>query len=208
MASRFAGLPPVAGIRAVGGPPADAVVSLRMADGGEASFPLRQVQGRQVIAAVPWRKARSARGQAHYPGYFWSATMSGHVIYESRLELARLLLADFDRDVTAIAAQPFLLQARVAGTARRHVPDFLLVARGQVGAGGQRQAGRSSPSRGPPRRWPGRGGWSSATAGSTRSGAGPTRCCWRTCGSWPATGAPACCPIRPCWTTPRSGKAR
>jgi hypothetical protein len=26
----------------------DAVVSLRMADGGEASFPLRQVQGRQV----------------------------------------------------------------------------------------------------------------------------------------------------------------
>jgi TnsA endonuclease N terminal len=127
MASWFAGLRPVAGIRAAGGPPADAVVSLRTADGGEASFPLRQVQGRQVVAAVPWRKARSARGQAHYPGYFWSATTGGHVIYESRLELARLLLADFDRDVTAIAAQPFLLQARVAGTARRHVPDFLLV---------------------------------------------------------------------------------
>lgn len=52
--------------------------------------------------------------------------MGGHVIYESCLELARLLLADFDRDVAAIAAQPFLLQARVAGTARRHVPDFLL----------------------------------------------------------------------------------
>jgi hypothetical protein len=31
----------------------DAVVSLRIADGGEASFPLRWVQGRQVIAAVP-----------------------------------------------------------------------------------------------------------------------------------------------------------
>jgi hypothetical protein len=102
------------------------VVSLRMADGGEASFPLRQVQARQVIAAVPWRKTRSARGQAHYPGYFWSATMGAHVIYESRLELARLLLADFDRDVVAIAAQPFLLQALVAGRARRHVPDFLL----------------------------------------------------------------------------------
>jgi hypothetical protein len=39
--------------------------------------------------------------------------------------MARLLLADFDRDVTAIAA-PFLLQARVAGIGRRHVPDFLL----------------------------------------------------------------------------------
>jgi TnsA-like endonuclease N terminal len=103
------------------------VVSLRMADGGEASFPLPRVRGRQVVAAVPWRKARSARGHAHYPGYFWSATTGGHVIYESRLELARLLLADFDRDVTAIAAQPFLLQARAAGMARRHVPDFLLV---------------------------------------------------------------------------------
>jgi hypothetical protein len=31
---------------------------------------------------------------------------------QSRLELARLLLADFDRHVTAIAALPFLLQAR------------------------------------------------------------------------------------------------
>ena len=102
------------------------MVSLRTADGGEASVPLRQVQARQVIAAVPWRKTRSARGQAHYPGYFWSATMGAHVIYESRLELARLLLADFDRDVVAIAAQPFLLQALVGGRARRHVPDFLL----------------------------------------------------------------------------------
>ena len=57
---------------------------------------------------------RSARGQAHYPGYYWSATAGGHVIYESRLELARLLLADFDPDVTAIAAQPFLLRALAA----------------------------------------------------------------------------------------------
>ena len=66
-------------------------------------------------------------GRLHYPGYFWSATMGAHVVYESRLELARLLLADFDRHVAAIAAQPFLLRARVGGQARRHVPDFLLV---------------------------------------------------------------------------------
>ena len=69
MASRFAGLPPVHGVRAAGGPPVDAMVSLRMADGGKASVPLRQVRGRQVVAAVPWPKTRSARGQAHYPGY-------------------------------------------------------------------------------------------------------------------------------------------
>jgi hypothetical protein len=103
------------------------MVSLRMADGTESSAPLWQVRARQVTGAVPWRAARSARGQTHFPGFFWSATMSGHVIYESRLELARLLLADFDRDVAAIAAQPFLVQARVGGRTRRHVPDFLLV---------------------------------------------------------------------------------
>jgi hypothetical protein len=77
---RFAGLYPEAGVQAEYEPPADAVVSLRMADGSEASLQLRHIQARRVLAAVPWRKTRSARGQAHYPGYFWSATMGGHVI--------------------------------------------------------------------------------------------------------------------------------
>jgi hypothetical protein len=44
-----------------------------------------------------------------------------------RLELARLLLADFDPQVEQIYAQPFRLAARVGGRARHHVPDFLLV---------------------------------------------------------------------------------
>ena len=44
------------------------------------------------------------------------------MVYESRLELARLLLADFDPDVVGIAAQPFLVRE----ADRRHVPDFLL----------------------------------------------------------------------------------
>jgi hypothetical protein len=60
MASWFAGLRPLAGARAACELPADAVVSLRIADGGEAGFPLLQVQGRQVVVAVPWRKTRSA----------------------------------------------------------------------------------------------------------------------------------------------------
>lgn len=107
--------------------PGGVTVSLRQADGSGPGRSLWEVQGRQVVEAVPWRAARSARGQRHFPGFFWSATMSGHVIYESRLELARLLLADYDRDVVAIAAQPFLIQAQVNGKARRHVPDFLLL---------------------------------------------------------------------------------
>ncbi len=102
-------------------------MSVRLRDGGVAEHPLGPVLAVQVVAAVPWRPGRSARGQAHNPGYYWSATAGGHVIYESRLELARLLLADFDPGVTAIAAQPFLLRAQAGGRLRRHVPDFLLV---------------------------------------------------------------------------------
>ena len=56
---------------------------------------------------------------------YWSATTAGHVIYESRLELARLLLADFDPVATAIGpAVP--ATCADGGRIRRHVPDFLL----------------------------------------------------------------------------------
>lgn len=79
-----------------------------------------------LLAAGPWRTFRWYRKQKHYSGFFWSATEGAHVIYESRLELARLLYADFDRSVSRIIAQPFLMTAQVEGVARRHVPDFLL----------------------------------------------------------------------------------
>jgi hypothetical protein len=48
------------------------------------------------------------------------------VVYESRLELARILLADQDQDVVAIAAQPFVLEGFDGARTRRHVPDLLL----------------------------------------------------------------------------------
>ncbi len=41
----------------------------------------------------PWRRVRSVHGMAHYSGNYASATTGGQVVYESRLELARLLLA-------------------------------------------------------------------------------------------------------------------
>ena len=68
-----------------------------------------------------------APGQRHYSGSFWSATERDLVIYESRLELARLLFADFDRSVQRILAQPLLLRGEVAGALRKHVPDYLLL---------------------------------------------------------------------------------
>ncbi|MEU3656094.1 MULTISPECIES: TnsA-like heteromeric transposase endonuclease subunit [unclassified Streptomyces] len=112
-----------AGLRA-----ASITVSLRGPDGS-------QVENREwsassidlLAAASPWRTFRWYRGQRHYSGTYWSATMRDHVIYESRLELARLLFADFDPSVRRVVAQPFLLKAEVDGAVRKHIPDYLLV---------------------------------------------------------------------------------
>ncbi|MGW3469063.1 hypothetical protein ACWDKQ_11460 [Saccharopolyspora sp. NPDC000995] len=54
--------------------------------------------------AVPWRTFRWRQGQKHFPGTYWCATEQDHVIYESRLELLRLVLADFDTAVRHIVA--------------------------------------------------------------------------------------------------------
>ncbi|MEU9641567.1 MULTISPECIES: TnsA-like heteromeric transposase endonuclease subunit [unclassified Streptomyces] len=78
-------------------------------------------------AAAPWRTFHWRKGQRHYAGTYWSSTTRSHVIYESRLELARLLCADFEPSVHGIVAQPFLLKALVDGQVRKHVPDYLLI---------------------------------------------------------------------------------
>lgn len=104
----------------------EVTASVRMEDDSEVHRPLARLRAEQVLAAGPWRTMRNRRGQRHYSGFYWAATAGCFVIYESRLELARLLLADFDPDVVGIAAQPFRLQACVNGRIRRHVPDFLL----------------------------------------------------------------------------------
>jgi hypothetical protein len=90
-----------------------------------ASIELDQARLRDFQRSVPWRRWRSHHGQAHLSGSYWAATTGGHVVYESRLELSRLLLADFDPQVAGIWAQPCRLVATVGGRQRQHVPDFL-----------------------------------------------------------------------------------
>jgi hypothetical protein len=91
-------------------------VSVRAADGSSVDgLEWSRISARQLTSAAPWRTFRSYKEQRHFPGSYWSATMSDHVIYESRLELARLLYADFDPSVRSISAQPFLLETRIEG---------------------------------------------------------------------------------------------
>ena len=65
--------------------------SARLLDGSTRDMPLASPTAAVVLSAVPWRSVRAHRGQRHLPGWYWSATTGGHVGYESRRELARLL---------------------------------------------------------------------------------------------------------------------
>lgn len=91
---------------------------------GTESFSPAEVDAGTLRAGTMWRQFRWHRNQRHYPGLYWSATDGDFVGYESRLELARLMLLDFDPSVTWIKAQPFLLEMEMSGVRRRHVPDF------------------------------------------------------------------------------------
>jgi hypothetical protein len=88
---------------------------------------LDRVDVDEVLAGVPVREFRWFKGRQFYSGWYWSATGERLLAYESRLELARIMLADFAPEVVGIAAQPFQLFGRDKGRVRRHVPDLLLV---------------------------------------------------------------------------------
>ncbi|MDT4990862.1 MAG: hypothetical protein QOH97_754 [Actinoplanes sp.] len=110
---------------------------------GVTPVPLSQLRVELFVGSVPWRRWRSHPGQTHLSGSFWAATTGGHVIYESRLELARLLLADFDLTITAIWAQSCRMQAVVDGKQRHHVPDFLFASpAGEITVVNVKPAGR------------------------------------------------------------------
>lgn len=88
---------------------------------------LAKVDLGRVARARPVRRVRSYARQRHYSGLYWSFKNRDHVVYESRLELARLLVADIDPATQRIAAQPMQFIGADGSRIRRHVPDFLIV---------------------------------------------------------------------------------
>jgi hypothetical protein len=104
------------------------LVSFRAADDlSEVTRKWTAAGSKELAAADPWRTFRWYLGQRHYSGTYWSNTVDGSVVYESRLELARLLFADFEPTVRHIVAQPFLLRATVDKKSRKHIPDYFLM---------------------------------------------------------------------------------
>lgn len=102
-------------------------VCYRQADGRLVETGLDRLVVSEVLAGQPVREFRWYRGQRHYSGWYWTATTGRLVAYESRLELARILLADFDGSVVGLAAQPFWLTGPDGDRTRRHVPNLLLL---------------------------------------------------------------------------------
>lgn len=105
---------------------ADVGVTYRAGHGGMVDTSLDRVATEDVLAGLSVREFRWYQGQRHYLGWYWSATTGRLVAYEGRLELARIMLADFDPGVTAIAPRPFRLAGPDGAGVRRHVPDILL----------------------------------------------------------------------------------
>jgi hypothetical protein len=105
----------------------DVQLSIRMNDDEMVHAPTWKLSEALMAEAKPFREFRWYKDQPHYSGSYWSSTESAHVVYESRLELSHLVLADFDPTVSRIFAQPLMIRTKVDGRARRHVPDYLLV---------------------------------------------------------------------------------
>lgn len=101
-------------------------VRYRREDGVFEDVELARLEAEDVLSGWPVREFRVYKGRRHYSGWYASSTMGRHVVYESRLELARLMLADQDPSVTRIAAQPMQLRGRDGRRVRTHIPDFLL----------------------------------------------------------------------------------
>nr|WP_241003348.1 TnsA-like heteromeric transposase endonuclease subunit [Streptomyces sp. CB01881] len=74
----------------------------------------------------PVREFTWAKNGQSFAGLYYSVTAGGHVGYESWLERDRLILLDRDREVVAIASQPFWLHWHDGRRERRHAPDYFV----------------------------------------------------------------------------------
>ena len=72
-------------------------VTYRTDTGAPVATTLDRVMVEEVSVGRPVRELRWYQERKHYSGWHWSSTTQGMIIYESRLELSRIILADFYR---------------------------------------------------------------------------------------------------------------
>lgn len=103
---------------------AEMVVEFAEADGARRRERLGSCWDVRFEGVAPARGFRWAFGQRHFSGWWWLATTGEHVGYESWLERDVLMSLDFDREVVAVASQPFWLHWHDGQRQRRHCPDY------------------------------------------------------------------------------------
>jgi hypothetical protein len=76
--------------------------------------------------AAPVRAIPAYRGQRSLPGWWWSATTGGHVVFESWVERHHIMEFDRTPGVTGISGQPFAVVWTEGSKRRSHVPDLFV----------------------------------------------------------------------------------
>lgn len=72
------------------------------------------------------RLPNSYQDQKSRPGYFWMSRMQSMIAYESRLEMTILMQLDFNKAVSHVVSQPFVVHYRIEKRIYRHTPDFFV----------------------------------------------------------------------------------
>lgn len=90
-----------------------------------AALPLIRSAGISLADASPVRVPAFYRGQSSKPGYYWMASVGGHVSHESKAERLYLMELDWLGTATRVLPQPFRLHFPRNARPFRHIPDFL-----------------------------------------------------------------------------------
>lgn len=90
------------------------------------SVPLDHADQVAFELSQPARRIPGYRGQRNMPGWWWSSSTGGHVVYQSWLERHHLMELDRVRQVVGISGQPFVLSWTAGLRRHKHVPDFFV----------------------------------------------------------------------------------
>lgn len=111
-------------------PDADLRVTVLL-DGQLVEVPVAELNLVDWKAAQPVRRFGFFTKQRRNPGWLHSDACGGRLIpYESRLELAHLLVLDFSPQSAWLAVQPLRVHWKDGGRPRSHVPDILVLRQG------------------------------------------------------------------------------
>jgi hypothetical protein len=84
---------------------------------------LDEAAGQRYEDAAPVRAIPAYRGQRSLPGWWWSATTGGHVVFESWVERHHIMEFDRTPAVIGLSGQPFAPVWTEGSRRRSHVPN-------------------------------------------------------------------------------------